>query len=249
MPGPQNSPFGARLEAKGLQKAYRKRQVVQDVSFVVEPGEVVGLLGPNGAGKTTSFNMVAGLTRCDAGLVRLGDADLGHLALYERARLGLGYLPQESTVFRGLSVRANLAVVFETMPLSAAERDAAIERVLAQYNLAHVAETYGRDLSGGERRRLEMARALAREPKVLLLDEPFAGVDPIATAEIRGFVRAVCQAGIGVLLTDHNVRETLKICDRAYLISQGEIVLHGVPEVIVADPVARRTYLGEDFKL
>ncbi|KAK1548175.1 hypothetical protein Q3G72_003288 [Acer saccharum] len=167
--------------------------------------------------------MVAGLTRCDAGLVRLGDADLGHLALYERARLGLGYLPQESTVFRGLSVRANLAVVFETMPLSAAERDAAIERVLAQYNLAHVAKTCGRDLSGGERRRLEMARALAREPKVLLLDEPFAGVDPIATAEIRGFVRAVCQAGIGVLLTDHNVRETLKICDRAYLISQDSL--------------------------
>lgn len=246
---PASALQGARLEAKGLQKAYRKRQVVRDVSFVVEPGEVVGLLGPNGAGKTTSFNMVAGLTRCDSGLVTLGDADLGHLPLYERARLGLGYLPQESTVFRGLTVAANLEVVFETMKFGTAKRRASVERVLTQYNLTHVAATLGRDLSGGERRRLEMARALARGPKVLLLDEPFAGVDPIATAEIRGFVREVCQAGIGVLLTDHNVRETLKICDRAYLISQGKIVLHGAPETIVADPMARSTYLGEDFQL
>lgn len=244
-----SSDAGARLCASGLKKAYRKRQVVQDVSFVVDPGEVVGLLGPNGAGKTTSFNMVAGLTRCDGGAVTLGDRDLGHLPLYERARLGLGYLPQESTVFRGLSVADNLAVVYESMGLEKKAIARSVDAILARYNLCHVAKTHGRDLSGGERRRLEMARALARGPKVLLLDEPFAGVDPIATAEIRGFVREVCQAGIGVLLTDHNVRETLKICDRAYLISAGQIVLHGSPATIVADPVARRTYLGEDFHL
>jgi lipopolysaccharide export system ATP-binding protein len=240
---------GATLEATGLRKRFGRRQVVHDVSFVVQPGEVVGLLGANGAGKTTSFNMVAGLLKSDAGSVQLGDQDLGRLPLHRRARMGLGYLPQESTVFRGLTVRQNLWAVLETRNLGAAVGRRRAEDILERYNLQHVGDTLGSDLSGGERRRLEMARALVIEPRVLLLDEPFAGVDPIATAEIRGFVREVCKSGIGVLLTDHNVRETLKIVDRAYLIDRGKILLEGAPAVIVADSVARQTYLGEDFHL
>lgn len=245
--------MGATLVAKHLRKSYRRRHVVADVSFAVEPGEIVGLLGPNGAGKTTSFNIVAGLLRGDAGSVTLGAHELANMPLWRRARLGLGYLPQEATVFRGLSARENLLAVLEAQPgqrrvASGGMREHA-DAVLAQYNLLHVADSLGAALSGGERRRLEMARALLPDPQVLLLDEPFAGVDPIAVAEIRGFIQRVRDRGIGVLLTDHNVRETLGICSRAYLIAEGRIVLAGTPEEMVQNAAARQSYLGEDFKL
>jgi lipopolysaccharide export system ATP-binding protein len=237
------------LRAAHLSKSYRRRKVVRDVSFEVRPGEIVGLLGPNGAGKTTSFNIVAGLLVPDGGAVTLGDLQLGSLPLYRRARLGLGYLPQEPTVFRGLSVRQNFMAIYESRGLSRADCAAKADELLARFNLAHVANNLGSQLSGGERRRVEMARTLIPEPKFVLLDEPFAGVDPIAVGEIRGFIQTMRQAAIGVLLTDHNVRETLRICDRAYIISEGAILLAGTPEEIVADETARRTYLGQDFKL
>ncbi len=245
--------MGTALLAKNLRKSYRRRRVVADVSFEVQPGEIVGLLGPNGAGKTTSFNIVAGLLQSDGGSVTLGSHELAGLPLWRRARLGLGYLPQEATVFRGLSARENLLAVLEAQPAqrfakAAARRDHA-DAVLAQYNLLHVADSLGAALSGGERRRLEMARALLPDPQVLLLDEPFAGVDPIAVAEIRTFIQQVRDRGIGVLLTDHNVRETLRICSRAYLIAEGRIVLAGTPSQMVQNAAARQSYLGEDFKL
>jgi lipopolysaccharide export system ATP-binding protein len=243
---------GAALTARGLAKSYRRRRVVRDVSFTVNPGEIVGLLGPNGAGKTTSFNIVAGLLTPDQGEVTLGAESLGRLPLYARARRGLGYLPQEATVFKGLTVRENLLAVLETQTSERRNSQAREDRaqaLLERYNLTHVRDTLGAQLSGGERRRLEMARALVPQPKVLLLDEPFAGVDPIAVGEIRGFIRAVRDSGIGVLLTDHNVRETLGTCDRAYLINEGSILMTGTPEEIVANDDARRTYLGQDFRL
>lgn len=241
--------MGAVLYARNLSKAYRRRKVVRDVSFEVRPGEIVGLLGPNGAGKTTSFNIVAGLLRPDAGTVTLGEHELGQLPLYLRARLGLGYLPQEPTVFRGLTVRQNLLAILEAQQHSTKICQERAQALLQRYNLTHVASNLGAQLSGGERRRLEMARTLITQPEVLLLDEPFAGVDPIAVAEIRGFIRGVRDSGIGVLLTDHNVRETLGICDRAYLISEGKILLAGSPQEIVSNEEARRTYLGQDFRL
>jgi lipopolysaccharide export system ATP-binding protein len=239
----------AMLQARNLSKAYRKRRVVKDVSFEVFPGEIVGLLGPNGAGKTTSFNIVAGLLRPDDGTVTLGNTSLERLALDERARLGLGYLPQEPTVFRGLSVEHNFLAIFEAQGWKKHYCQERCESLLTQYDLHAVRHNLGSQLSGGERRRVEMARTLIHSPKVVLLDEPFAGVDPIAVGEIRGFIRQVRAQGIGVLLTDHNVRETLGICDRAYIISEGAILLAGTPEEIVADDRARSTYLGADFKL
>ncbi|RYF09957.1 MAG: LPS export ABC transporter ATP-binding protein [Deltaproteobacteria bacterium] len=241
--------MSAILRACSLQKAYRRRLVVRDVSFEVHAGEIVGLLGPNGAGKTTSFNMATGLVAQDAGQVFLMDTDLQRLPLYRRARLGLGYLAQESTVFRGLSAFDNLAAILEAQGVGRRSCQARSTALLEAYNLSHVGHTLGRDLSGGERRRLEMARALVSEPKVLLLDEPFAGVDPIAVAEIRRFIQAVRDRGIGVLLTDHNVRETLSTCDRAYLIHEGKILLEGSPAQIVASQQARKNYLGQDFRL
>jgi lipopolysaccharide export system ATP-binding protein len=241
--------MGAVLRATNLCKAYRRRLVVHNVSFEVQPGEIVGLLGANGAGKTTSFNIAAGLVRQDSGSVVLGDHDLGRLPLYRRARLGLGYLPQEPTVFRGLTARQNLLAVLEIQGKAVQACAQQAEALLHDYNLMHVEGTKGCDLSGGERRRLEMARALVVEPQVLLLDEPFAGVDPIAVAEIKRFIVAVRQRGIGVLLTDHNVRESLKICDRAYLMHAGEIILSGPPTLLVQDPQAQALYLGKDFCL
>ncbi len=239
----------ALLRAEHLSKAYRRREVVRDVSFSVDAGEIVGLLGPNGAGKTTSFNIVAGLLPADGGSVWLGDHDLQRLPLYERARLGLGYLPQEATVFRGLTVEENFLAVLEIQQLPAAERRARAAALIERYNLGHVRDNLGGQLSGGERRRVEMARTLIPSPRVVLLDEPFAGVDPITVTEIRGFIRAMRDQGIGVLLTDHNVRETLGTCDRAYLISEGRILLAGTPQEIVANPEARRAYLGAEFTL
>ena len=239
----------AVLRAEHLSKSYRRRTVVRDVSFDLAAGEIVGLLGPNGAGKTTSFNLVAGLLPPDAGTVRLGEHELSREPLYRRARLGLGYLPQEPTVFRGLTVLDNFVAILEAQGLSRADCVREAKDLLARFNLEHVTENLGSQLSGGERRRVEMARALIPKPKVVLLDEPFAGVDPIAVAEIRGFITAMRDQGIGVLLTDHNVRETLRICDRAYIISEGAILLSGTPAHIVSDATARRTYLGQDFKL
>jgi len=239
----------ASLRAENLSKSYRRRKVVKQVSFEVNPGEIVGLLGPNGAGKTTSFNMVAGILPADGGTVWLGDRNLGNLPLYKRARLGLGYLPQETTVFKGLSVQDNFTAIFEAIGV---KRSLGIEKadaLITQFNLNQVRHNKGSQLSGGERRRVEMARTLISNPSVVLLDEPFAGVDPIAVNEIRGFVQAMRNREIGVLITDHNVRETLRICDRAYIISEGSILLSGTPKEIVADPRARKTYLGEDFSI
>ncbi len=239
----------ALLEARNLTKAFRRRTVVRDVSFEVSAGEIVGLLGPNGAGKSTSFNMVAGLVRPDTGRIQLGDDDLARLPLYQRARMGLGYLAQESTVFRGLTVLENLLAVLETRGLAKADCLARAEAIIVKYALTHVRDNLGSQLSGGERRRLEMARTIIHQPRVVLLDEPFAGVDPIAVGDIKAFITAMRDDGIGVLITDHNVRETLKICDRAYIISEGKILLSGTPATIVADPVARASYLGKDFTL
>ncbi len=237
------------LSATSLNKSFRRRRVVRDVSFDVSAGEIVGLLGPNGAGKSTSFNMVAGLVRPDAGSIRLGEHDLARLPLYERARMGLGYLAQEPTVFRGLTVHENLLAVLETLGLTKAECVAKADAIIAKYALGHVRDNLGSQLSGGERRRLEMARTLIHSPKVVLLDEPFAGVDPIAVGDIKAFITQMRGDGIGVLITDHNVRETLKICDRAYIISEGAILLGGTPREIVDNPIARASYLGKDFEL
>jgi lipopolysaccharide export system ATP-binding protein len=241
--------MGAILRAMGLSKAYRRNLVVRDVSFEVHPGEIVGLLGPNGAGKTTSFNMTTGLIAQDRGRVTLGQTDLGHLPLYRRARLGLAYLAQEPTVLRGLSARDNLVVALQSQNVAQGAIAQRVDEALSQAALLHVAQVPGGLLSGGERRRLEMARALLLGPQVLLLDEPFAGVDPIAVGTIQTSIRDVAQAGIGVLVTDHNVTETLRLCHRAYLMAAGAIIAAGTPAQIVANPVARRLYLGESFTL
>ena len=237
------------LVAQGLRKAFRGRTVVKDVSFSVGPGEIVGLLGPNGAGKTTSFNMVAGLVPMDAGQVSLGEESLGKLPLYARARLGLGYLPQEPTIFRGLSVLDNFIAMYEAMGQGRRDARKSGEALVEKFQLSKVATGLGSQLSGGERRRVEMARTLIPNPKIVLLDEPFAGVDPIAVHEIRHFVEQMRDASIGVLITDHNVRETLEICDRAYILSEGTILTSGSPSEIVENKQARESYLGQNFRL
>lgn len=241
--------MAAALRAQGLSKTYRRRQVVRDVSLEVHPAQIVGLLGPNGAGKTTSFNMVAGLTTADGGDVFLGDHNLRGLPLHRRARLGLAYLPQEPTVLAGLTAAQNLTVALEILGYPRRDIAPRVAEALQDAALHHVACVPGASLSGGERRRLEMARALLLEPKVLLLDEPFAGVDPIAVAALQASIREVAKRGIGVLITDHNVQETLRLCDRAYLMAQGTIIASGRPEDIVADATVRRVYLGDRFKL
>ncbi|MBI5494693.1 MAG: LPS export ABC transporter ATP-binding protein [Deltaproteobacteria bacterium] len=247
---PATTPTAARtaLRASGLVKRYGARTVVDGVSFDVLTGEVVGLLGPNGAGKSTSFHMVAGLVTPDGGEVTLADRPLHGRPLYERARSGLGYLPQEASIFRGLSVRDNLLAVLEGMPLGRAERAREADALLAEFSLAHVAGNKGSELSGGERRRAEIARALCTRPTHLLFDEPFAGVDPIAVAEIQRVIMSLKARGLGILITDHNVRETLNVCDRAYLISKGRILLAGSPREILESAVAREVYLGEGFQ-
>lgn len=238
------------LEARGLVKAFRGRRVVDDVSFVVNPREVVGLLGPNGAGKTTSFNLVVGLLRPDAGEVRLAGRRLTRDPIYRRARAGLGYLPQEMSVFRRLSARDNLLAVLELRPdLDAPARAARAEALLEELEIRHVADSLGEDLSGGERRRLEIARCLAMDPKIVLLDEPFAGVDPIAVADLQGTIAQLVERGIGVLITDHNVRETLSICSRAYILVSGRVLEHGTGPEIVASAAARERFLGDRFEL
>jgi lipopolysaccharide export system ATP-binding protein len=238
------------LSAEGLQKSFKSRQVVRDFGFSIREGEVVGLLGPNGAGKTTCFYMVVGLIEADAGVIRLDKQDITGLPMHLRARLGIGYLPQEASVFRRLTVADNIMAVLELREgLSPQQRDVELESLLDELKVAHIAGQKGISLSGGERRRVEIARALAANPRYMLLDEPFAGVDPISVGEIQRIVRHLKERGIGVLITDHNVRETLGICDRAYIMSEGEVLSRGTPAHILADEKVREVYLGREFKL
>ncbi|MBS1767476.1 MAG: LPS export ABC transporter ATP-binding protein [Acidobacteria bacterium] len=238
-----------RLVAKNLQKRFGERLVVRDVSLEVAPGEVVGLLGPNGAGKTTTFYMVVGVEAPDHGAIEWMGRDITQDPMHRRARLGIGYLPQESSVFRGLTVWENLMALAELQPIPRDEQVARCEKLLAEFHLEKVRHTLGMSLSGGERRRCELARALVTEPRIMLLDEPFAGVDPKSVMEIQGLIADLKARGIGVLITDHNVRETLQIAERAYILADGMIMKHGLPEEITADPDIRRVYLGERFKL
>jgi len=238
-----------RLDACGLSKRFGHQQVVHDVTLHLNRGECVGLLGPNGAGKTTSFYMVCGLVPADQGSITINGRDITGLAMHQRARLGIGYLPQEASIFRTLTVRENLLAIFETLDMPAIAVEEELERLLVEFGIEAVQHQKGFTLSGGQRRRTEIARALVTKPDFLLLDEPFAGVDPIAVEDIQGMIGRLKKWGIGVLITDHNVRDTLTICDRAYLMAAGEIILHGTPQEIVDHPDARRLYLGERFSM
>jgi lipopolysaccharide export system ATP-binding protein len=238
------------LTARGLKKRYRAREVVRDFSFDLNPGEVVGLLGPNGAGKTTCFYMVVGLIAADAGQIRLDEHDLTPLPMHARARLGVGYLPQEASVFRSLNVADNVLAILELRPdLDAAGRRAELARLLDELQVGHLADASGQSLSGGERRRVEIARALAARPRYMLLDEPFAGVDPISVAEIQRIVIHLKSRGIGVLITDHNVRETLGIVDRGYILNDGAVLAQGKPSDLLANAEVRAVYLGQSFTM
>ncbi|MGB0964818.1 MAG: LPS export ABC transporter ATP-binding protein [Litorivicinus sp.] len=238
------------LVAKHLAKTYGKRQVVKDMSVSVQRGEIMGLLGPNGAGKTTSFYMIVGLVKADAGSIELDGQDLSDAAMHKRAQAGLGYLPQEASVFRRLSTRDNLLAVLELRKsLSAAQRKAKAQTLLDEFSLNHVADSPGQALSGGERRRVEIARALAMDPTYVLLDEPFAGVDPISVKDIKELIQGLAQRGIGVLITDHNVRETLDLCDRACIVSEGQVLASGTPEALLNNQSVRDVYLGHDFRM
>jgi lipopolysaccharide export system ATP-binding protein len=237
------------LSAEGLVKSYRRRRVVDGVHFSVRSGQVVGLLGPNGAGKTTSFYMVIGLVRHEEGGIKLDGEDLGDLPMYKRARKGITYLPQEPSAFRGLTVEENLLAVAETMAISKVEQRSKVEQLLEEFKITRLAKQNANTLSGGERRRLEIARALVTSPRFILLDEPFAGIDPLAVAELQNLVRELREKGLGVLITDHNVRETLKICDEATIINLGKVMISGKPDEIVEDETARKFYLGEEFEL
>ena len=241
----------SRLRAESLGKRYRSRQVVAGLSLEVNSGEVVGLLGPNGAGKTTAFYMIVGLAACDEGRIFLDDRELTRLPMYKRARLGVGYLPQEASVFRKLSVEDNILAILETRPDldDDAARETALEALLEELHIGHIRASSGMSLSGGERRRVEIARALAAKPRFMLLDEPFAGVDPISVIDIQRIIRHLSARNIGVLITDHNVRETLGICSRAYIVSSGSVISSGSAEEILANPQVREVYLGQDFRL
>jgi lipopolysaccharide export system ATP-binding protein len=237
------------LKATGLAKSYKSRQVVRDLSLELDSGEVVGLLGPNGAGKTTAFYMIVGLVPPDAGRILLGEVDLTLLPMHRRAQLGLGYLPQEASVFRKLSVEDNIMAILETRDMERAARQQRLGELLEELRIGHVRKTLGLSLSGGERRRVEIARALAAEPRFMLLDEPFAGVDPLSVLDIQRIIRELTQRGIGVLITDHNVRETLGVCARAYIVNQGTVIASGTAEEVLANPQVREVYLGESFRL
>ena len=239
------------LRALGLSKTYRRRTVVKDLSLEISSGEVVGLLGPNGAGKTTAFYMIVGLVPCDSGRIWLDDRELTSLPMHRRARLGVGYLPQEASVFRKLSVEDNIRAILETRDDLDEEsaREAALESLLEELHIGHIRGSPGMSLSGGERRRVEIARALAAEPRFILLDEPFAGVDPISVDDIQRIIRHLSSRNIGVLITDHNVRETLGICSRAYIVSAGSVIASGSADEILANPQVREVYLGQDFRL
>jgi lipopolysaccharide export system ATP-binding protein len=240
----------SRLSATGLAKSYKSRQVLRDLSLEVSSGEVVGLLGPNGAGKTTAFYMIVGLVPCQKGRIVLDEEDITLLPMHRRAQLGVGYLPQEASVFRKLSVADNVLAILETRAdLDAPGREQRLVELLEELHISHIRDNLGISLSGGERRRVEIARALAAEPKFVLLDEPFAGVDPLSVIDIQRIIRQLTARGIGVLITDHNVRETLGICGHAYIVSQGVVLAQGTAEEILAHPQVREVYLGQDFRL
>jgi len=240
----------ASLHAQHLAKSYKKRKVVIDVSVSVSSGQIVGLLGPNGAGKTTCFYMIAGLVEADNGSVRIDDLNITDLPIHGRARAGIGYLPQEASIFRKLTVSDNIMAILETRKdLNRKQRIAKMESLLEEFHITHIRDSLGMSLSGGERRRVEIARALATDPKFILLDEPFAGVDPISVSDIKEIVRHLKERGIGVLITDHNVRETLDICETAYIVSEGHIIASGNAEAILNNDKVRAVYLGEDFRL
>ena len=233
---------------KHLAKKYNKRWVVKDVSFEMKSGEIVGLLGPNGAGKTTSFYMVVGLVRMDKGEIHLDQLDLSDLAMHERARKGIGYLPQEASIFRKLTIAENIMAILETRKdLNKQQRQQRLSELLADFKITHIKDSLGMSVSGGERRRAEIARALAADPKFMLLDEPFAGVDPISVGDIKDIIRTLKDRDIGVLITDHNVRDTLAICERAYIVSEGSVIAEGTPQEILENEIVREVYLGEDF--
>lgn len=237
----------SRLNVQNLQKSFKKRQVVKNFSLEIESGEVVGLLGPNGAGKTTSFYMIVGLIAADAGSVMLDGREIRHLPIHERARLGLGYLPQEASIFRKMTVEQNIRAILEISLKDKSRIDAELEKLLADLNIERLRNNPAPSLSGGERRRVEIARVLAMQPRFILLDEPFAGVDPIAVIDIQKIIEFLKTRGIGILITDHNVRETLRICDRAYIISEGAVLASGHPEALVNNEQVRAVYLGENF--
>jgi len=237
------------LRAEGLRKAYAGREVVAGVELHVESGQVIGLLGPNGAGKTTSFYMVVGLASPDAGAVFLDEQEITQLPMYLRARSGISYLPQEASVFRKLTVAENLLAILETLPLNKSQQLERLEELLSDLNIGHIRDSKGYALSGGERRRVEIARSLVLEPAFLLLDEPFAGIDPIAVIDIQSIISQLKERGIGILISDHNVRETLGVCDQAYILNQGKVLEYGTPEQIAASSVAREIYLGDKFRL
>jgi lipopolysaccharide export system ATP-binding protein len=239
----------SQLEVKNIHKSYKHLHVVKGVSFSVESNSVVGLLGPNGAGKTTSFYMVVGLVRPDQGQVLLDEQDITSHPIYQRARLGISYLPQEPSVFRKLTVSENLQVAVDAQKITGSQRQEVIERLISEFSLNHIAHSYGYALSGGERRRVEIARSLVGKPKFLLLDEPFAGIDPIAVYDIQQIIRKLRDQGIGILITDHNVRETLGICDFSYIMKDGAVQVQGSPEAITQSELARKFYLGENFRL
>jgi lipopolysaccharide export system ATP-binding protein len=240
----------SRLSASHLSKSYKSRRVLEDLSIEVSSGEVVGLLGPNGAGKTTAFYMIVGLVPCDSGRIQIDDDDITRLPMHRRARRGLGYLPQEASVFRKLTVAQNIEAILETRRGLAGEaRAARLEGLLNELHIGHIRDSLGQSLSGGERRRVEIARALAAEPRFILLDEPFAGVDPLSVADIQTSIEHLRARGIGVLITDHNVRETLGICARAYIVNQGSVIASGSAAEILANPEVREVYLGQDFRM
>lgn len=257
MPGPQvlrseavpSNSSGRLLYTQGLKKVYDGRAVVNGVDIEVKAGEIVGLLGPNGAGKTTTFYMIVGLVQPNGGKVYFDGKDATHQPMFKRARLGMGYLPQEESIFRRLTVRDNILAVMETQPFTKREREEQTQQLMEKFGIDHVADSLALTLSGGEKRRLTIARSLVTKPKLLMLDEPFSGVDPIAVSEIQDIIRMLRSAGLAILITDHNVRETLNIVDRAYLIYEGQVRIHGTKEVLVNDPEARRLYLGEDFTM
>ncbi len=240
----------SELQARDLAKAYNGRSVVKSINLDVSSGQIVGLLGPNGAGKTTCFYMIVGLIGCDTGTITLDGQSMTHLPMHRRAILGLGYLPQEASVFRGLSVEQNIRAILELRPdLTKTQENDLLERLLEDFQIAHIRDSAGISLSGGERRRVEIARALANEPKFVLLDEPFAGVDPISVIDIQNMIRHLADRGIGILITDHNVRETLGICHTAYVMGEGTILAEGDANHILSNQTVRKIYLGEDFKL
>jgi len=240
---------GVRFRAKGLVKSYRGRRVVDDVGFELSAGEVLGLLGPNGAGKTTTFYILVGLVNSEGGEIYIDNERIDHLAMWERARRGITYLPQESSIFRGLTVEQNLEAIAEISGLEKDEQKKIVEKLLTEFGIKHLRNQLAPTLSGGERRRTEIARSLVINPRFILLDEPFTGIDPLAIADIQGLVRDLKHRGIGVVITDHNVRETLKICDRALIINQGKILIEGTPEQIVESELAREFYLGKEFSI